>query len=317
MAQAQVTFTVHQFSKDYYAKLYIADTAQVFSQGWVAVYNNKTQKQLIKVIADELTFTLHKDKLLANIQELPYGEQSQVIYEDFNFDGRKDFALMDGQNSCYHGPSFKIYLATATGFKNSVAFTRLAQEYCGMFIVNAKEKMLHTMTKSGCCWHQYSDFIIKNNEPIAQKIVEEQVDASGLVYNYLEKNRINGKLTEKHYSVFDPADFAKNILFQFQLNNKKKMYILKSDGERLHYIFTDKEGIVELQYNGNFHYWGKQNMLWFTNKNITYKIFPTQILVIKNNKEFVMQAVGKTISGSLSVLQNQKINNVQKDNNAQ
>ena len=77
----------------------------------------KNKKQLIKINSDELTFTLHKGKVLANVKELPYGKQSSILYEDFNFDGIKDFAIMDGQNSCYHGPSFQIYLATNKGFK--------------------------------------------------------------------------------------------------------------------------------------------------------------------------------------------------------
>lgn len=63
-----------------------------------------------------------------------------MIYEDFNFDGKNDFAIMDGRFSCYGGPSFQVYLATANGFRHSPEFTRLAQEYCGMFEVNPKDK---------------------------------------------------------------------------------------------------------------------------------------------------------------------------------
>ncbi|MFC6841120.1 hypothetical protein [Xanthomonas theicola] len=35
----------------------------------------------------------------ADVHALPYAEQSVLIYADFNFDGIKDLALMDGQNS--------------------------------------------------------------------------------------------------------------------------------------------------------------------------------------------------------------------------
>ena len=34
-----------------------------------------------------------------------------------------------------------------------------------MFVVDAKNKVISTMTKSGCCWHQYSDYIVENNHP--------------------------------------------------------------------------------------------------------------------------------------------------------
>src|SRR5690606_16901496 len=51
-----------------------------------------------------------ENETIPNIKELPYGSQSVLIYEDFNFDGIKDFAVMNGYFSCYSGPSFGIYL---------------------------------------------------------------------------------------------------------------------------------------------------------------------------------------------------------------
>ncbi len=106
----------------------------------MAVYERKTKKQLIKVASDELALTLHDGKALANIKSLPYSEQSLIIYEDFNFDGKNDFAISDGQNSCYHGPSFKIYLASPKGFLLSNEFTRLAQEYCACSTLIARKR---------------------------------------------------------------------------------------------------------------------------------------------------------------------------------
>ncbi len=73
---SQKTFIVDNFSNSYYGKIFIADAKEVFSKGWVAIYDKKTKKELIKVKADELTYELHDRKVLANIKELPYGEQS-------------------------------------------------------------------------------------------------------------------------------------------------------------------------------------------------------------------------------------------------
>lgn len=108
LAVAQAIFTVDGFAKEYYGKIEISDTTAVFSKGWVAIYDKKTDQQIIKVVSEALTLTLHNGKVAANIKSLPYGEQSSIMYEDFNFDGKKDFALMDGRNSCYGGPSFWI-----------------------------------------------------------------------------------------------------------------------------------------------------------------------------------------------------------------
>ena len=133
----------------------------------MAVYDRKTNKKLIQVDADELSFDLHDYQLKANIAEIPYGEHSVLIYEDFNFDGKKDFALMDGQHGCYHGPSFQIFLASNNGFTFSSGFTELAQENCGMFSVNEEEKTISTMTKDGYGWHKFSTYIVKDNEPFS------------------------------------------------------------------------------------------------------------------------------------------------------
>lgn len=88
-------------------KVYFSDTSAISSAGWVEVYDRSTKKKLIHVDADELSFDLHDGEIKANIAEIPYGEYSVLLYEDYNFDGIKDFAIMDGFNSCYGGPSFK------------------------------------------------------------------------------------------------------------------------------------------------------------------------------------------------------------------
>lgn len=87
---AQTIYTMDGFSKDYYGKIEISDTSAVFSKVWTAIYDRKTKRQIIKVSAEELALTLHDGKTLANIKSAPYGEQSLVIYEDFNFDSKKD-----------------------------------------------------------------------------------------------------------------------------------------------------------------------------------------------------------------------------------
>src|SRR6185436_16339027 len=108
------------------------------------------------------------------VLELPYGEQSVLIYDDFDFDGRRDLALMDGQNSCYGGPSFQIFLRQGSGFVRSKAFTKLAQEFCGMFSVDPVAQRIATMTKSGCCWHEFNVYTVVNHEP---RLLETTVEA--------------------------------------------------------------------------------------------------------------------------------------------
>lgn len=244
---AQKVFTVDNFSKDYYGKIQIGDTSEVFSKGWVAIYDRKTNKQIIKVVSDELALTLHNDKAVANIKSLPYGEQSLIMYDDFNFDGKKDLAIPDGQNSCYHGPSFKIYLATGKGFLYNKEFTRLAQEYCGMFNIDTKAKRIYTMTKSGCCWHEFSEFIVVKNKPKAIKIVIDEQDMPFAIYT---EEIWNGKsMVKKSVKTIDTEQEGIEVILSFKIPKSDKQIILYNINDRmLYYALVQKDSTVEFSY---------------------------------------------------------------------
>ncbi|HLR38106.1 MAG TPA: hypothetical protein VK084_08675, partial [Chitinophagaceae bacterium] len=109
-------FKVQGFSDRYEAKVYLKDPQAVFSAGWVAVYDKKSGKELLKIASEDLPADFVDDEVEANVHERPYGKQNVLIYEDFNFDGQKDLAISDGNHSCYGGPSYQIYLADAGGF---------------------------------------------------------------------------------------------------------------------------------------------------------------------------------------------------------
>ena len=281
----QKTFDVQDFSDDYYGKVYLEQPSEVFSKGWVAIYQKKTNRQLIKINSEELVGDTEDGKIKANVHELPYGEQSSIIYEDFNFDGIKDFAIMDGQNSCYHGPSFQIYLGGKLKgqFVLSKSFTRLAQEYCGMFEVNQEEKMISTMTKSGCCWHEYSDYKVINNIPRAVKTVEE--DARNFPLLDVSTGTWNGKrmiTTSARNLNFDDEELK--VLLSFNIKNGEKQVVLYEYQSQLGYALINKNQNVEFAYpqdspqeESNFQLDSKENptTLSFSNKKATYKIYQT------------------------------------------
>src|SRR5690606_26758494 len=133
----------------------------------IKIIEKKSQKEILKTFSYDFPDYLldENNEAIPNIKELPYGSQSVLLYEDYNFDGLKDLALMNGNNSCYGGPSFDIYLAQNSSFEYSESFSELSNDYCGMFQINPETKTISTMTKSGCCWHQYSEFKVVNNEP--------------------------------------------------------------------------------------------------------------------------------------------------------
>lgn len=273
---AQETYRIDQFSDQYYAKVFIRDTTEVFSPGWVAVYDQQ-DKELLKVESEELALELHDGKVVANVRELPYGEQSVVQYFDVNFDGIKDLAIEDGQNSCYHGPSFQVYLGHNGGFSHSPSFTRLAQEYCGLFEVNEEEKRIYTMTKSGCCWHQLSAFEVVNNMPEEREVVEEDFSSGRYPFGTLTRKHWDGKKMVTTVTDIVSIDEV-NVRFAFTVEKNDKLLTLFLQDNMLYYALQDKEERVELSFpesvgTADFIYNSKDNTLQFKNKDATYTIY--------------------------------------------
>lgn len=286
---SQVTFSVKEFSKDYYGKVYISDTNKVFSEGWIAIYEFSDHTEIIKIEAEELTYELIEDSIVANILEIPYGEQSNIIYEDFNFDGIKDFAIMDGYYSCYHGPSFQIFIKEGNEFIFNQRFTDLAQNYCGMFYADPELKIIETMTKSGCCWHQYSTFKVKNNIPYPIEIIE--IDHTGIGFTTLisTEQLINGQMIKEEIQKIDSFKVDKK-LYDLKLNNGKSMSIYHFD-DQLIYFFENTKQEVELCFYDHFIWSPKRENLNFVNDGYQYTINNEGISIQKNNQNFFLPAI--------------------------
>ncbi len=328
--EQQNEYRVDEFSDDYYGLVHIEFAEDFYKKGSITIYDKKTNKELIKVLSDKISLDLHEGKIKANILELPYGEQSLIIYDDFNFDRIKDFAIRDEQVSCYGGPSFNVFLSQNGEFILNQDFTRLAHEYCGMFQVDSKEQKIHTMTKSSCCWHQYSEFIVDNNIPVAQKIVEVELLSQYRFVNTKEWK--NGKLTEteeRHLSWEDIKNFSE-FSFSFDiLNDTGKIFLFSLNGETLTYAITTKDGAVKFDFpaegipdeSKNFSYINKPSIviLHFTDKNSEYKIYENMngdkieeigIQITTNGQTVILEGDVTTIQGNLTDVEKIKWNNV-------
>ena len=313
---------VGHFSEDYYANVTTLSkpnptSAEAGILYEVRVFDARTKKELIKVESDNLA-----GELEANIKELPYGRQSIVMYEDFNFDGKADFAINDGHNSCYQGPSYQVYLAKNGRFAHSPEFTRLAQEYCGMFRADSEQKRLYTMSKSGCCYHVFDTYRISGNKPILEEHTEEL--AGNKVWYYIESitHRYGKKpQTTKEFYIAD----APKMALQFKLlNQSKKVLILDGEGNNYpDYALANEAGTVEFSYQlSQFDRFGDmlkldeniqpmrldltQNSLCFNNGNVQYRIIDTPqelgVEVQQNGKITFLAGDVASKQGSLDAL---------------
>ena len=227
-----------------------------------------------------------------------------LIYDDFNFDNKFDLAIKDGRYGCYGGPSYQVYLKQGKRFVHSEGFTELAQGNCGFFDIDEEKQTLHTMTKSGAAWHQYSDYKVINNKPVAVRIVEEEYNYKGLL-SILEKTRVNGKMVENQYqqlAMYEEGDDSSRYVYGFDLENGKKMILDSYDEDHLYYAFADKDGKIELYYDGQFIYDAKQKTLSFTNKPVVYEINNKGITVKNSNKTVLLKTKPASKGGNLNNL---------------
>ena len=246
-ALGQQLYRVQEFSPKYYGRVWLTKPSEVVSPGWVAVYERKTGRQLVKVSSKELVAYLTKGRIKANEHQLPYGRQSVLQYEDFNFDGIKDLAIEEGHLSCYSGPSFRVYLGRRGGFTFSPAFTKLGQEYCGMFEVDKRRKRLLTTRQSGG-WYQAYEYAVRGNRPVLVRTIED--DGWHPPFYTVTTTRWHGqrKSVSTRYTLNLASQNIKPLLL-FQLAGTGKRLVLLNDIGLLTYALLQAHGdTVALRY---------------------------------------------------------------------
>ncbi|WP_177761214.1 XAC2610-related protein [Flavobacterium sp. I3-2] len=255
------------------------------------IYDNKLKKTVLETHAFVSEYDLEDKKVKTNVLEFPYGEQSILIYDDFNFDGIDDIAVRVGYYSCYGGPAYNVYLAHKNTFDFDEDFTDLAQSYCGFFITDSEKKQISTMTKSGCCWHQYNTYKVENNKPVLIESIEESYGTLGFLVDYTHSKLENGKMITKKYHTL-PYD-ANGPIFELTFKNGKRMVLYEFIDNELFYGFLNSDGIIELYHNKDFVFNSNTNELIFKNGTITYEISDSGINVIMPTKTVKLNAIDK------------------------
>ncbi|KMM76766.1 hypothetical protein ACP93_04985 [Xanthomonas sp. NCPPB 1128] len=323
-ASKRRSYELQDFSDRYRATLEVEDNDGVFRPGIVRVFARGNATPLLEVASPELVVDTDAKgtKVKANVHELPYGEQSVLIYDDFNFDGIKDLAVMDGQNSCYHGPSYQVYLGTADGFEASPGFTELAQSNCGLFQVDAKAREIHTMTKDGCCWHQYATYTVRDGEPLLEREVVEDArsEGPGLAQETIYRDRAGKRVADTHYLWDDEGGTTageRKILLEFRLApagkrivvfanvgdgaSSKPFYAAIGAQQRVDLLYPDAEREA-MDYDADRH------VLSFERGDTTYRIVgnaqggPQRMEVVVRGKTQPLALQPGSVQGSLQAV---------------
>jgi hypothetical protein len=252
-----------------------------------------------------------------------------LIHDDFNFDGKKDFAIKDGNEGCYGGPEYAIYLDEGKGFEFDQPLSALTSEYCGMFGVDQEAQTISAMTKSGCCWHLYDTYKVINNELTLVKSVEE--DASNLpFYSTITKEYNEKKVVTKKRVEIDENEINQKL--NFKLKNGKTVLLFERD-KNLFYAFLDKDNSVEfsmgpvynetIEKNGKSFVYvvevGSRREINFNTEDAKYAIYqnykvnnPVGIGITVETKDGVYDLVGlpDTVVGDLVGLADEHFENL-------
>jgi|SRR5690554_4748599 len=337
-AQNEFPIKIHDFSDIYEASIELSDEDKIIKTEYdeylaayvIRIRNKKDGKEVLRGYTSDLPFHLinENNETYANIKELPYGDQSVLFYEDYNFDGKKDLALMSGYHSCYGGPAFDIYLATNLGFEYNSNFSVLSNEYCGMFEVDGKSQTLYTMVKSGCCWHRFSEYKVIDNEPKIFKSVTH--DRTSMTIPLLIKETqslwVNNKPIEtERFLLFYEDDM--DIVVSFELEKSKKRVVVFTINHVLYYALEQQDSYLEFYFPKpyydeirketiykSFTFDTVDKTLSFHNVDAVYTLYQTEntvgIRVKTEGKTYDLKGIYSSLSGSLNIFDVQSLDEI-------
>lgn len=195
---AQKTFLLKKASKKFDVKIRIAGCETDTCEGEAKIFLTKKgrPKNFQKIEMPNVFLELGEDqKPTANLIELYGMNNSGIIFGDYNFDGIEDLAIRNGNDGSYGGPSYSVFLFSKTKnrFIENTSLTALASDNLGMFTVDKKAKIIETLNKSGCCWHQTTRYKIVNNKPKKVYVFTEDAMSDGNVTATTETLLPNGK----------------------------------------------------------------------------------------------------------------------------
>lgn len=162
--------------------------------GMLVVSDKKNRSELQKIRMDNIFISFAgKDEPLVNSARM-YDYQGVINVGDFDFDGHEDFAVQNGNNGPYGGPTYDVYLYSKAGnrFVLSESLTNLISETLGFFQVDSRQKLIKTSAKSGCCYHEYVEYKVVKGEPVpVYRVIEDALNSGDDEYVTVTKERFH------------------------------------------------------------------------------------------------------------------------------
>ena len=207
VAPAQETFKVRNALRGYELTVHLSNCGdedgrcsgpaliRIFRKGGAAPFQSLSLPR-VEIYRDTVE---HSDETGAKPRGL-YAEEYSFVGGDFNFDGLEDFAVCNGREGGYGGPSYNVFLFDRRSgkFVESRALSRLTEGvYLGLFFPDAKKRRLTAYSKSGCCYHETDSFAVAGNRPVlVEKVIEDATGAGGAGEGFVTvttKRKVRGR----------------------------------------------------------------------------------------------------------------------------
>ncbi|WP_067141703.1 hypothetical protein [Oceanivirga salmonicida] len=156
---------IYDYSDKYIVSIMLdKNDKMAYAHYTISVIDKKTKKKLIesKSMTELSLLKVIKSDFLKNL--LDDNLEYEIIHTDFNFDGKKDFAIIGNLDENYnyqrgfsvenprcpgHVPSYNVYLNRGEKFEHDDFLTTVTRDECSMFKVDYKNKKIYVEDEHG------------------------------------------------------------------------------------------------------------------------------------------------------------------------
>lgn len=176
-------FAVNDRSGQYLVEVLFPEPSQdphQLAQAFITVRDNNTHEALQQLQTPAGNVPVDRN---GKVDNWLLGPQSLLYFDDFNFDGRQDLAIRNGNDpDASYKPTFDVYLQDPqkTQWVLNPALTRLAKEDSkGMFSVSPLDGVLLSQTDRDCCWTRATHWKMRGDALVLlYSNTEEQIQPS-------------------------------------------------------------------------------------------------------------------------------------------
>ncbi len=286
MAQTKV-IPVTDFSAQYRADVTVTHHPENNPEAILRVYRKDNHEMLI----EQATILPDEDEQV--ILTLGGAGQGVLLYEDFDFDGIKDFAIMDNREECYHAPSYTVFVQEGNGFTKNQGLSQLSKNYCGFFQTDAKQQTIRMASKIGCCEHVLETYALvgKKKRLSLQKQEKISIDDSGAYEHWVQTTfKPNGKIqrrqTRAKFIALEQNNFKPIMSFDVEDNGRKTVYVFalpsgeidvastmyQTNDVNLSFRMSKIHGVLDTVTPAILHWDKDSNRLCLVHNQVTYTI---------------------------------------------